>query len=286
MRKKMIVILILSGCLCITAAVIHEIRLYPWAARRQYALTKSEPTPVPPVAYSTPENPLPAVSVPENPPPTISVPENPLPTVSAPENPLPTVSVPDILPGEEIAVSPTGLTAVSAGASPAPIEPVATDSEVAEIPEAAENLFDDYNLGVVTIPVLEISENLLEGTTNDEMYQGIGHLTGSVMPGQRGNCVISAHRTSSSGMEPFRYLDLMQNGDHVFMEHHGKVYCYEMYNSFIVKLDETWVLQPNADEEPQMLTIVTCDPLIYPGGNRPNRLIVRAKLVSVSDITA
>jgi sortase (surface protein transpeptidase) len=48
---------------------------------------------------------------------------------------------------------------------------------------------------------------------------------------------------------------------------------------FIVTKEETWVLYWDATYL-KMLTLVTCDPLIYPGGNRPNRLIARGKLVT------
>jgi hypothetical protein len=48
-------------------------------------------------------------------------------------------------------------------------------------------------LGVFKIPVLGVSQNLLEGS-GKQMKYGVGHVTGTAAPGQEGNCVVSGHR--------------------------------------------------------------------------------------------
>jgi sortase A len=131
-------------------------------------------------------------------------------------------------------------------------------------------------LGTVKIPRLDISENLLEGTY-DQMHYGIGHLAGTPLPGAEGNAVIAAHRVSSSGMFPFRHLDMLEAGDTVTVELGDESFTYEVYNSFIVNQQEVWVLEP-LEGETHTLTLVTCDPVVS-ATRRPNRLIVRARLV-------
>ena len=159
-----------------------------------------------------------------------------------------------------------------------PEEPTPTPTQSTAAAPAAAPSKKFEPIGKVTITALNVSKNLLEGT-GDEMHHGIGHLTGTPMPGAFGNCVISAHRVSSSGMEPFRYMDLLENGDIVTIEYDGAVYNYEIFDMFIVSKEDVWVLQPDWSVL-KMLTLITCDPLIYPGGNRPDRLIARARLVT------
>jgi sortase A len=131
-------------------------------------------------------------------------------------------------------------------------------------------------LGSVKIPRINISENLFMGTERQINF-GIGHLNGSPMPGKRGNSVIAAHRTAANGMQPFRHLDKMQNGDFVIVEMGEEAFTYEVYDMFIVPQDALWVLQ-RIEDEPYALTLITCDPVISSVRNA-DRLIVRARLV-------
>ena len=130
-------------------------------------------------------------------------------------------------------------------------------------------------LGTVKIPRINISENLFMGT-DKQMNHGIGHLEGTAMPGERGNAVIAAHRTSSAGKSPFKHLDKMQAGDSVTVSFGDEAFVYEVIESFIVSRHDLWVLQP-AEDEPYLLTLVTCDPM-HSFARRENRLIVRARL--------
>jgi LPXTG-site transpeptidase (sortase) family protein len=131
-------------------------------------------------------------------------------------------------------------------------------------------------LGSVKIPRINISENLFLGTDN-EMNHGIGHLKGTPMPGEKGNSVIAAHRTSTRGMHPFRHINLLRTGDAIIVSFGNEIFTYSVYDSFIVSEDDTWVLQP-ATEETHILTLVTCDPVVTTRAR--DRLIVRARLVN------
>ena len=130
-------------------------------------------------------------------------------------------------------------------------------------------------LGSVQIPRINISENLLMGTVR-EINFGIGHLIGSPLPGESGNSVIAAHRIAINGMQPFRHLDRMQNGDVIHVDIGGTVFTYEVFDMFIVHKDDVWVLH-GCPYEPYLLTLVTCDPVVS-ATRRYDRLIVRARL--------
>lgn len=126
-------------------------------------------------------------------------------------------------------------------------------------------------LGIIKIPKIQITENLIEGS-GDEMFYGVGHVRGTAMPGEAGNCVLAGHRNYVI-MRPFRYLDKVAAGDNVYITTDEATYTYEVFKTFEVSPDSTWILDPQEEEE-NLLTLLTCTPVI--GLNR--RLIVWAKL--------
>lgn len=136
----------------------------------------------------------------------------------------------------------------------------------------------DYLIGVFKIPKLDISENLLEGA-DEQMMHGIGHVPGTALPDEPGNCVVSGHRNYIV-KHPFRYLDILTEGDKVIIKMEGKVFNYTVYQSFEVEPEEVWVLKPVEDER-YTLTMITCTPFINP----VRRLIVRARLTDVDGMT-
>ena len=126
-------------------------------------------------------------------------------------------------------------------------------------------------LGIIKIPVLNVSQNVLEGTQRQMRY-GVGHVTGTDVIGAKGNCAIAGHNTTS-----FRYLDKLQTGDSVVLEVNGNIYTYSVYDSFAVLPDETWVLN-DIDGEDYALTLITCTPYLVSS----HRLIVRARLADIN----
>jgi sortase A len=143
-----------------------------------------------------------------------------------------------------------------------------------EAPEDVPEISKYVLLGSVKIPRINVSENLFLGTGN-QMNHGIGHLEGTPLPGEEGNAVIAAHRTSSRGVYPFRYLDLLREGDTVIVDFGGETFSYAVFDSFVVNENHTWVLNP-IEGETHSLTLVTCDPVLTTRAK--NRLIVRTRL--------
>jgi sortase A len=68
-------------------------------------------------------------------------------------------------------------------------------------------------LGSLTIPALEQKFLVIEGTRNSDLKKGVGHYVKSVMPGQKDNCVLSAHRDTF-----FSKLGELKKGDRVTVE--------------------------------------------------------------------
>lgn len=129
-------------------------------------------------------------------------------------------------------------------------------------------------LGTLKIPVLSVSQNLLEGA-GKQMKYGVGHVPSTAAPGQKGNCAVSGHRPY-----PFRYLDQLKAGDNIVIKAGGTTYTYQVYESFDVLPTEVWVLN-NIQGEEYVLTVITCTPYLVSS----HRLIVRARLTDIDGKT-
>ncbi len=126
-------------------------------------------------------------------------------------------------------------------------------------------------LGRIEIPRLDLSAVVFEGTSDDTLSRGVGHLRGSASPGQRGNLVLAAHRDTF-----FRSLRGIRQGDQVTVQVPDGEFHYLVQSTSIVQPDQTEVLQPSADAT---LTLITCYPFGYIG-NAPERFIVRATKIA------
>src|SRR5688500_5234142 len=67
--------------------------------------------------------------------------------------------------------------------------------------------------GRIQIPAIGVDAPFLEGIRISTLDWGPGHWPGTAMPGELGNVVVAAHRTSHNA--DFRNLDQLQPGDQV-----------------------------------------------------------------------
>ncbi len=132
-------------------------------------------------------------------------------------------------------------------------------------------------LGVLKIPKLSVSVNIYEGAERGQLAAGVGYIKGGASLGGEGNASVAGHRNLIS-RRPFRYLNMLGNGDKVVVKAEGKLYTYEVFESFIVAPEDVWVLG-KVEGESHVLTLITCDPVMNP----VNRLIVRARLVETAE---
>jgi LPXTG-site transpeptidase (sortase) family protein len=122
----------------------------------------------------------------------------------------------------------------------------------------------------LTIPTLGLDEVVMEGVGDEELNAGPGHLPGSVLPGERGNSVISAHRDRH-----FSSLGSLQVGDLVTTETASGRRTKWIVISRRVVGSHTPALFSTPDPT---LTLTTCWPIRYVG-TAPDRLIITAKPV-------
>jgi sortase A len=146
----------------------------------------------------------------------------------------------------------------------------------ANLPDPDEVLYPDYPvegdlIGDLSIPALDQSFPIVEGTGDDELKQGVGHFRQSVLPGIEDNCVLSGHRDTV-----FTRLGELEIGDQLIAETAAGRFVYEIVNIRIVHKDDKTVIVP-ADHA--VLTVSTCYPFNYVG-SAPDRYVLTADLVT------
>jgi sortase A len=122
----------------------------------------------------------------------------------------------------------------------------------------------------LSIPRLHTALYVVEGTDHDELRRGPGHLEGTAMPGDGGNCVIAGHRDTH-----FQVLANIREGDKIEITTVRGEFVYRVSGVSIVSPDNTAVLEPGGRP---VLKLITCYPFRYVG-SAPKRFVVRADLV-------
>lgn len=123
---------------------------------------------------------------------------------------------------------------------------------------------------ILSIPKVRLKAAILEGTDSKSLLLAPGHLASSVLPGDRGNAVIAAHRDTF-----FRHIHELENGDDIVVTRGAHEFHYVVTSKFVVDPENLSVTRPTKDDR---LTLVTCYPTYYIGP-APKRLIVVASLL-------
>jgi sortase A len=116
------------------------------------------------------------------------------------------------------------------------------------------------------IPRIALDEVVVEGVGKRELSAGPGHLPGSVLPGEEGNSIISAHRDRH-----FHRLDRVAIGDTVWTETNERRVAWRVVARRVVDRES----RPLAATPTATLTLTTCWPVRYLGP-APDRLILTA----------
>lgn len=144
----------------------------------------------------------------------------------------------------------------SASATPRSVEPAP------DRPRAGDTV------AKLIIPRLKTELYVVEGTDAADLRRGPGHMTGTAMPGEPGNCVIAGHRDTH-----FRILRDIRPGDSVILERDQHRFVYRVQRLTVVSPSNTSALRP----APETLHLITCYPFAYIG-SAPKRMVVEAQL--------
>jgi len=114
---------------------------------------------------------------------------------------------------------------------------------------------------------------VLAGASGRTMAFGPGHLDGTAMPGDIGNCVITAHRDTH--FAPLRYVG---PGDILTVQRpDGRTIRYRVQATRVVGKSDTSVLRQDARTR---LTLITCYPFDAVRPGTPLRWVVVAQKVA------
>ena len=112
---------------------------------------------------------------------------------------------------------------------------------------------------------------VLAGASGRTLAFGPGHVSGSALPGESGNCVLSAHRDTQFG-----FLRDLKAGDLVELTTpDGARHVYEVFDFGVAHKSRTDLLRETLEPT---LTLVTCYPFDSPMPGGPLRYVVRARL--------
>lgn len=143
------------------------------------------------------------------------------------------------------------------------------EEEAEEDSEISAYLQYQNIIGIIEIQKLDITFPVVQGTTRDNIRVAVGHMTNTKGIGEKGNCVLAAHRGGVFG-EFFKNIHKLENGDQVkVMDASGKEYLYEVYEQFVIEPTDFSVCEDIGDET--TLTLLSCE------NNGEKRLIVRCK---------
>ncbi len=124
-------------------------------------------------------------------------------------------------------------------------------------------------LGVLNLPTIGSTLPIVAGVSDDDLEKGVGHYTGTALPDQNDQVVLSGHRDTV-----FKRLGELKVGDEITVQMNYGTFTYVIEETFIVEADDRTVIKSTAPNE--VLTITTCYPFNFVG-NAPQRYIVNAK---------
>ena len=127
---------------------------------------------------------------------------------------------------------------------------------------------------------------MLEGTSDEVLAAGFGHIEGTDGPGEPGNFVVAGHRITHG--EPLRDMPDLEVGDEILVETADRVSTYVLTtggDDLEVPFTASWVLDTipvNPDPDgvaatggPSLMTLTTCSELFH----TDDRLVAFASLV-------
>lgn len=146
------------------------------------------------------------------------------------------------------------------------VKPVTIESKLLypERPKAGEKI------GTLEIPSIDASLAIIHGTDEDELEKGVGHYSGSVLPGEPDHSVLSGHRDTV-----FRNLKEVQLHDTLIVTTSAGIFTYEVIDIYIVDQFDQSVIAPTSNAA---LSLTTCYPFTFVG-NASKRYIIHSLLI-------
>ena len=167
-----------------------------------------------------------------------------------------------------------GIMAVENGSDGVSIRNMEQEMDGSEGSAKPEKPEQGEKIGKISIPKLDMSVPIYEGTNEEELGKGAGHYSNSVMPGEDNNTVISGHRDTV-----FRSLENVGENDVIEVETAEGKYTYRIEKVRIVDAEDKTVIVPKHEAT---LTLTTCYPFTYIG-DAPERYVLVGNMIESSE---
>lgn len=137
----------------------------------------------------------------------------------------------------------------------------------------SETVVEDSNIwGLIQIDKIELEAPINTSGNFNLLLRYLVAYKESPLPPNQGNFAIAGHAGVCANCG-FDRLKRLSNGDEIQLMDRTSTYIYEVYDMFVIKDTDVWVLDPVGNET--TLTLITCD---KPHADSPDRLIIRARL--------
>jgi sortase A len=131
---------------------------------------------------------------------------------------------------------------------------------------------DTWPVARLSAPGGDVQLIVLEGGSGRTLAFGPGHLSVSVLPGERGNSIIAGHRDTH-----FQFLQFVRTGETIGVDlPDGRGHLFRVVGIDVVDSRRGSIL---LDTEGPMLSLVTCYPFNARDAGGPMRYVVTAELV-------
>ena len=111
---------------------------------------------------------------------------------------------------------------------------------------------DLHPVARLEVPRLGVRQTILSGAAGSSLAFGLGHLSGTSLPGEPGNCGIAGHRDSWAS-----FMKDLRVGDEVRLETRDGSTRYRVNSIAVLPKERTDVLEPDGGRR---ITLVTCWP--------------------------
>ncbi|MBE0428520.1 MAG: class E sortase [Thermoleophilia bacterium] len=134
-------------------------------------------------------------------------------------------------------------------------------------------LVNGQTIARIEIPRIGMTGIIVEGTDDNSLSKGIGHLEETPLPGMQGNFSIAGDRVLYGA--PFLKLNELEAGDEIIVQTTYGLFTYSVYDKKIVTPEDVSVVRSTGEE---IITLITCDP----PWSTSRRLIVHGAVTSAS----
>ena len=142
-----------------------------------------------------------------------------------------------------------------------------------EIEQAQANLgkVESYAIGDLSIPAIELTMNIFQGTTYEKMLYGATTVLPDSVVG-KGNYVLASHNMGVEG-KMFTSLHKLKKGDDIYVStKEGQKFHYRVITNEVVDFKDTRCLELQGKP---VITLVTCDSVQA----TDQRVVVQGELV-------